>query len=68
MPKMNRHEALKIARKIPGYGQIPIFIYSTSSAIKEKERCLEEGACGFITKHHSYEDLCIELNQIIQKL
>lgn len=64
MPKVNGLEFLKSVRTLPDYAQLPIFIYSTSSIQEEKNKCMAEGASGFMVKHSSYNELCEELKKL----
>lgn len=65
MPKIGGLELLTTVRKHPSYKAVQIFMYSTSSVDIEKEKCMEAGASGFITKHDSFGDLCSELKRVI---
>ena len=66
MPKVNGLEFLRSVRILPHYKELPIFIYSTSSIEEEKNKCMAEGASGFIVKHCSYTDLCNELKSLFE--
>ena len=68
MPKVNGYEVLLAVKKIPHYTQVPIIIYSTSSLQSEIDKCMNEGATAFMTKHSSYEVLCNELSLIFERL
>ena len=65
MPKVNGYEFLKTVRQMPAYQQAVIYMYSTSSLQSEREKCIREGATGFITKHSSFDALCRELEKLI---
>lgn len=53
MPKMDGLQALEIIRAKPLLASVPIIICSTSSADELKEKCLQLGADGFVTKECS---------------
>jgi len=65
MPKVNGKEFLNAAKKMPEYKDVPVIIYSTSSIKEEKEKCIADGAWGFMTKHSSYDALCEDLKKIL---
>jgi len=65
MPKVSGYEVLVQAKTYPKYQSVPIFMYTTSSSWFDKERCMQAGAAGFITKHDSFDDLCIELKKLV---
>lgn len=50
MPVWDGIHTLHILRQINKYKSIPIIMYSTSSSLNDKKRCLELGSTDFITK------------------
>lgn len=67
MPRMDGLELLISIRKQLKYKTIPIYIYTTSNAKKDRESCLAQGATGFITKHHSFIALCKEIKNLLHE-
>ena len=65
MPRLGGLEFLKKVRANPECKNVPVYIYSTSSAKEECDKCMAAGAAGFITKHYSFEDLEKELEKLI---
>lgn len=65
MPRMSGLEFLVKIRENPDYKEVPIYIYSTSSAKNDIDKCMTAGATGFVTKHHSYDELCTDLRKLL---
>ncbi|PBQ30332.1 response regulator [Sphingobacteriaceae bacterium] len=66
MPRVGGLEFLQKVRLFPDYKNIPIYVYSTSSAQADADKCLKAGATGFITKHNSFDDLKKELTKLLK--
>jgi CheY-like chemotaxis protein len=62
MPVMNGWDCLKRLKSTSGYNNIPIIMYSTSSARKDVDMAYHLGALAFLTKP---EDLA-ELSEILK--
>src|SRR3954465_6614540 len=56
MPLLDGLHSLKEIRKHPQLQDLPIYILSTSRQEYDKERALEYGATGYITKPPFYEE------------
>jgi len=65
MPKMNGKQFLRELKNRTQLSQIPIVIYSTSSARIDKEETLSLGASDFIVKPDSYGELCNAIRSVI---
>ena len=65
MPKMNGKQFLKEVKNAPGLSEIPVVIYSTSSARMDREETLALGATEFIVKPDSYGELCNAIRSVI---
>lgn len=65
MPRMNGKEFLKEIKRLPVLKEIPVFIYTTSSAEHDKEQTLALGAFDFITKPSSITILANTLNKLL---
>ena len=65
MPKVGGYEVLVQIKKNPMYTSVPVYMYTTSSNPFDKNRCIQAGAKGFVTKHDSFEDLCRELKNLV---
>jgi CheY-like chemotaxis protein len=64
MPVMNGKECLKEIRKQHHLNHIPVIIFSTSSAEKDKDETKALGASAFITKPPLISDLAKKLSGI----
>jgi len=65
MPKMNGKQFLKEVKNVPRLSEIPVVIYSTSSARMDKEETLALGASEFVVKPDSYGELCNAIRSVI---
>lgn len=57
MPQKSGFEALMEIKADPSLKAVPIAIYSTSDSERDIKRCCELGACAFITKPPSFDEL-----------
>lgn len=57
MPSVNGWECLKALKQDRLLSSIPVIIYSTSSALRDKQRAAELGAIYFLTKPDRFEEL-----------
>lgn len=64
MPKWTGKQCLTAIRKLAGYSDIPIIVYSTSKETKDKEDAKQLGASYFLSKPASINQLFNELNYI----
>lgn len=67
MPGMNGWHFLTKLKLDPAYNQIPVIMYSTSSAKKDIEIALELGAVGFLTKPADYSGLKNALRLLMEQ-
>ena len=67
MPKVGGYEVLVNVKQLYPY-KAPIFMYTTSSNSFDKNKCMQVGAAGFVTKHDCFEDLCNELRFMVDKI
>lgn len=63
MPRLNGTETLRLLKQDERYQEIPVIIFSTSINTLEKEKCMNLGACDYITKPLSYKE-CIDTAQV----
>jgi two-component system response regulator len=64
MPIMDGLQALKIIRSNTAHAKIPVFMYTTSNSIEERDRCMDNGATAYFTKAHTYEQVLTFANNI----
>ena len=67
MPRMNGFQCLSEIKKINNLRDVPVIIYTTSSAKKDVELSLQSGAQHFVTKPSSFNDLKAFLNKLINR-
>jgi CheY-like chemotaxis protein len=64
MPRVNGKDCLKAIRKNNKFQQVPVIVYSTSSAKKDREECLSFGANYYVTKPGSVEAISILVKKL----
>lgn len=57
MPGMNGWQCLTQVKEHPGNSQIPVIIYSTSNARRDRDQAARLGAIGLLTKPADYQEL-----------
>ena len=57
MPEMGGLEATRRIRELPGLGELPIVAVTAHALAEERERCLNAGMTGFVTKPFRAGDL-----------
>ncbi len=65
MPVVTGRECLVEIRKLPAFQKIPVMIYTTSSAQKDKEDVMKLGATSFIIKPNKISLLTPLLKEIL---
>lgn len=65
MPLMNGYDFLEKMKKILVFKNIPVVIFSTSSAVKDIERTRKLGARSFFTKSISLEEMRNNLVKVL---
>ncbi len=65
MPLMDGKQFLGKIKKDPQLKDIPVAIYTTSSAITDKEQTMQMGASYFITKPNKINDIAKILEKVI---
>lgn len=68
MPIMSGKELLKALKKEKSLQSIPVIVYSTSSAEKEKDNCIELGAVSYISKPTQFKTLVTTLTNTLQEI
>ena len=67
MPVMNGKDCLKALKSHSDLKHIPVVIYSTASADKERAACMELGASDFISKPPQFNSLVQTLTATLKK-
>jgi len=67
MPILNGRDCLVAIRKDPRFKEIPIIMYSTSSAIQDKKYCLTIGANEYLCKSGNVATALEELRGVLMK-
>ncbi len=68
MPAVNGWECLKALKNDDRLSNIPVIIYSTSSAQRDKQMATDLGATYFLTKPEKYEELKKFLRHVLNNV
>ena len=63
MPDMDGYQAMAKMREIPKMKDIPVIAVTAQAMVGDRERCLEAGAAGYISKPVNVDDLVLLLNK-----
>lgn len=67
MPRISGFQLLNLIKQMPHYRDVPVVMYSTSSRPEDIRRATELGAASYITKHSSFDLLCKDIVQTLDK-
>ena len=67
MPIMNGFDALKEIRLNKKFSEIPVYIFTTSTTLEDKQHAMKLGATDFITKPHHYSGWIKSLCPLVDK-
>ena len=62
MPGMDGYEAIAIMKKSPEFRDIPVIAVTAQAMLGDRERCLNAGASGYISKPINVDELIKLLN------
>ena len=68
MPRMNGIECLKELKADKSTKEIPVVMYTTSGDQAQEKYILELGADYYMRKTNSFEQLCTELNRLLDDI
>lgn len=63
MPDMDGYQAMKKMKSEPLMKDIPVIAVTAQAMLGDKERCLEAGAVGYISKPVNVDELVLLLNK-----
>lgn len=64
MPEMDGYEAIRKIREIPRFSLLPIIAVTAQAMIGDKEKCLDAGASGYISKPINMDMLVAMINDL----
>ena len=67
MPKVNGMDVLRFIKRSPEYSSIPVIIVSTSHDTETISEAYKNGANGFITKSHLYDEEFFEHAKLLSE-
>jgi len=65
MPEMDGYEAIGKIREIPRFSSLPIIAVTAQAMTGDKEKCLDAGASGYISKPINMDKLIAMINGLI---
>lgn len=65
MPDMDGYQAMKKMKEDSGMKNIPVIAVTAQAMVGDRERCLEAGAAGYISKPVNVDELMKQLNSYI---
>jgi len=65
MPDMDGYQAMKRMKEDPEMKNIPVIAVTAQAMVGDRERCLEAGAAGYISKPVNVDELMKQLNSYI---
>ena len=65
MPEMDGYEAIPLVKEIDDLKKIPIIAVTAQAMMGDKERCLEAGADGYISKPVNVDELVAMLKRYL---
>jgi two-component system cell cycle response regulator DivK len=65
MPDMDGYEAIRMIRKSE-YGKLPLIAVTAQAMIGDKEKCLQAGADGYISKPINVDALLLVLDKYVK--
>lgn len=65
MPDMDGYQAMTQMKAHPELKSVPVIAVTAQAMVGDKERCIEAGAVGYISKPVNVDDLVAQLNNYI---
>lgn len=65
MPDMDGYEAMAKMKKDPALDKIPVIAVTAQAMVGDRERCINAGATGYISKPVNVDELMLQLNNLI---
>jgi two-component system cell cycle response regulator DivK len=65
MPGMDGYQAIAVMNSIPELRDIPVIAVTAQAMVGDKERCLEAGAMGYVSKPINVDELTGFLKQYV---
>jgi len=63
MPDMDGYQAMSKMKELPKLKDIPVIAVTAQAMVGDKERCLEAGAVGYISKPINIDELVTQINK-----
>jgi CheY-like chemotaxis protein len=63
MPDMDGYQAMSKMKELPKLKDIPVIAVTAQAMVGDRERCLEAGAVGYISKPINIDELVNQINK-----
>ena len=65
MPDMDGYQAMAKMRELPRMKDIPVIAVTAQAMVGDKERCIEAGAVGYVSKPINIDELVDHINKYL---
>lgn len=65
MPDMDGYQAMSNMKKDPELKAVPVIAVTAQAMVGDRERCLDAGAAGYISKPVNVDELIVQLNHYL---
>lgn len=65
MPDMDGYQAMTQMKADPGLKTVPVIAVTAQAMVGDRERCLEAGAVGYVSKPVNVDELVAQLNNYL---
>ncbi len=64
MPEMDGYEAISLMKKDPQLQNVPVIAVTAQAMVGDREKCLEAGASGYISKPINIDELILQIKTL----
>lgn len=68
MPDMDGYQAMAKMKELPKLQDIPVIAVTAQAMVGDRERCLEAGAVGYISKPINIDELVNQINKQLERV
>jgi two-component system cell cycle response regulator DivK len=68
MPDMDGYQAMAKMKELPKLKDIPVIAVTAQAMVGDRERCLEAGAVGYVSKPINIDELVKQINKQLERV
>jgi two-component system cell cycle response regulator DivK len=68
MPDMDGYQAMAKMKELPRLKDIPVIAVTAQAMVGDRERCLDAGAVGYVSKPINIDELVKQINQQLERV